>query len=179
MGHCPTCWTEQQVWQCLQMIWLCRGIPSQPGAGWAQAGQAARCCPGVAGKKCWHAWLMWASGLVLGSPSHPEPGRSRLDHRLAHTQGAASPAAPTSSHTPGSPQLPGPGKGAIWSGACSPWPTLTLAYVWVWDNVGITAGWQRGITEGQLSAHFTGTCGEKMCLAKVVAAVLPTPGASM
>lgn len=80
MGHCPACWMEQQVWQCLQMIWLCRGVPSQPGAGWAQAGQAARCCPGVAGKKCWHTWLMWASGLVCTFSSHPEPGRSRCTH---------------------------------------------------------------------------------------------------
>lgn len=179
MGHCPTCWIGQQLWQCLQMIWLCRGVPSQPGAGWAQAGQAARCCLGVVGQECGHTWLMWASGLVCTSSSHPEPGRSCLDHRLAHTQRAASPAGPTSSHTPGSPQPPGPGKGVMWSWACSPWPTLYWACVWVWDNVGITKGWQRGITEGQLSAHFAGTCREKVCLARVVAAVLPIPGAPM
>lgn len=30
-----------------------------------------------------------------------------------------------------------------------------------------------------LSAHFIGTCREKVCPARVVAAVLPIPGASM
>lgn len=49
---------------------------------------------------------MWASRLAGTSSPHPEPGKSCLDHILAHTQGAAPPAVPTSSHTTGSPQPP-------------------------------------------------------------------------
>lgn len=148
MGHCPPCWMEQQVWQCLQTTWLCRGVPSEPKAGWAQASQAARRCPGEAGQECWHDWPMWASRLARTSSPHTEPGRARFDHVPAHTRDAASLAVLTFSHTTGSLHPPGPGRGAMWPWACSPWTTHNWACVWLWDeqscdNVGITEGWQR------------------------------------
>lgn len=139
MGPCSPCGMEQQVWQSLQMIWLCRGVQSRMGTGWPGCQVLAR--RGWAGVLAWLADV--GKRLVRISSPHPEQGRSCLDHMLVHTWGAASSAVPTSSHTTGSPQPPGPGKGDMCSGACSLWPTLTWACVWLWDDAGITERWQR------------------------------------
>lgn len=135
MGHCPRCWMEQHVWQCLQMIWLCRGVASQPGAGWAQAGQAARGCPGEAGQE-WLADVGKQAGRYLLSPprarqvlleSHPSthPGCCSpcSAHLLPHHGLSSAPQRKVPrAHGPA---LPGPSSAGLVSGS------------------GIMLGWQR------------------------------------
>lgn len=117
---------------------------SRIGTGWPGCQVLPR--RGWAGVQAWLADVGKQAGTYLLSPHRVRQGP--LGSCASTHPGCCFPrSADLLPHHP-LPSAPCPGKGATWPRACSPWPTVNWACVWLWDeqswdNVGITEGWQR------------------------------------